>query len=612
MRNKITFHILSAAMILTFFSMGCFSCTDNKDNSVSTYFPSGEENTPHNADRDPVEGHDMDDMETSPLVRTTCYGKLKGTETKNNTYAWLGIPFARPPVGDLRWRAPLSPEPWEGVRSAADFCSYCPQYGNLLSETGKESFGKLTGDEDCLYLNIWRPASNETQLPVFVFIYGGGNYIGRSDVSLYDGANFAARSNMIVVTLNYRLGALGWFSHPSLYNGDPLDDSGNYGTLDIIKALEWVHENIEAFGGNPDNVTISGQSSGAIHVYAMLTSPLAAGLFHKAIAMSGFPLSCTREFAEERSERILERLLKQDHQTVENGVVFDNTGVRASDSVASYLRSRSLEDLFNPDYAMFMGLSKDGGVLSTLLRMGTTVDGVVMPGNMMESLQTAQYNTVPVIIGNTTEEIKLFLPMVLAGDAVLFDLIDTFDPDNPDLGLLDILKPRLWPFLSVYNPMNRLATSIFQDCGVDKTADILSQYQDVYVYQFGWNDQPKPFGFYIGAGHAVDVPFVFGNFITDRPSLMKFAWSEENKDGREVLSHDMMTYYARFARTGTPNTGNDEMTDWPPWDDESKENPRMIFDAGGAYLSFDEVDIEGTPDIDTLIRSLSELISVRP
>jgi len=299
--------------------------------------------------------------EPDPLVRATIYGKIKGKEAADNTYAWLGIPYAKPPVDELRWRAPQAPDTWEGVRPTEEFGNYCPQYGNFISETGEGSFGKFSGDEDCLYLNIWRPNSEDDELPVFVFIHGGANYAGRSDLSIYDGANFAAKSRMIVVSFNYRLGVLGWFSHSELKNGDPLNDSGNFGILDIIEALEWLQDNIRVFGGNPDSIIVSGQSAGAFNIFAMLASPLAQGLFHRAIAMSGFPISCTMKFAERRSEEIMIRLLTQDHYTLDNGNIFDSYGNLVFDSIAKYLRSKTIEELYYSGYAGPTGMPIDGG-----------------------------------------------------------------------------------------------------------------------------------------------------------------------------------------------------------------------------------------------------------
>jgi len=241
----------------------------------------------------------------------TSYGTVKGFADDANTWAWKGIPFARPPVGDLRWMAPEDPESWEGVRQADEFCDWCPQY--FVEDAGPPpSIPIITGSEDCLYVNIWRPQSEEKNLPVYFWIHGGGNSIGTAAMTIYDGSKMASNSNLIVVTTNYRLGPLGWFTHPALRNGDEMNDSGNYGTLDIIMALKWVRENIEAFGGDPDNVTIAGESAGAQNVHSLLLSPLATGLFHKAIAQSGGPWTDSVEDGDASADEVIDELMAID------------------------------------------------------------------------------------------------------------------------------------------------------------------------------------------------------------------------------------------------------------------------------------------------------------
>ncbi|MDH4366978.1 MAG: carboxylesterase family protein, partial [Dehalococcoidia bacterium] len=219
--------------------------------------------------------------EGKPLV-TTQYGKVRGGEAEGNTFVWKGIPYAQPPVNELRWKAPQDPEPWYGVLEAAEDPERCLQ--PAMSRTW-HSLGYNVGSEDCLYLNIWRPQTEETDLPVYFWIHGGSNNFG--GCADYDGAGIASRSNMVVVVIQYRLGPFGWFNHPALYDGDPEGDSGNFGTLDCIKALEWVRDNIAAFGGDPDNVSVAGESAGAHNTMSLVISPLASGLFHRAVSESG-------------------------------------------------------------------------------------------------------------------------------------------------------------------------------------------------------------------------------------------------------------------------------------------------------------------------------------
>jgi len=219
-----------------------------------------------------------------PVVQTLS-GTVRGFEEKANTWVWKAIPFAKPPVGPLRWKAPQDPDPWAETREESEYCSPCTQYAFF--------YRNVIGSEDCLYLNVWRPQTAETNLPVYFWIHGGGNSAGSAWTTSYfelaedySGANLASISNFVFVSANYRLGPLGWFTHPALREGvlgREKNDSGNYGTLDLIKALTWIQGNIEAFGGDPNKVMIAGQSAGGFNVQSLLASPLAQGLFPKGL-----------------------------------------------------------------------------------------------------------------------------------------------------------------------------------------------------------------------------------------------------------------------------------------------------------------------------------------
>jgi para-nitrobenzyl esterase len=222
-----------------------------------------------------------------PAVVSTMYGNVSGT-VDGDSHAYLGLPFARPPVGELRWAAPAKPDSWTGVRDGSKFGANCYQ-----AEAGR--FGPYTPEfmidsspvsEDCLYLNVWKPAKGGTGLPVLVFIHGGGFGGGSGSIVIYNGARLAAQ-DAVVVTVNYRVGAFGFLAHPALRTAGPEGTSGNYGLLDMIASLEWVRDNIAAFGGDPANVTVSGQSAGAMAINALLVAPAAQGLFHRVLTESG-------------------------------------------------------------------------------------------------------------------------------------------------------------------------------------------------------------------------------------------------------------------------------------------------------------------------------------
>jgi para-nitrobenzyl esterase len=208
---------------------------------------------------------------------------VAGADANNGSWVWAGIPYAKPPVGELRWKAPQDPEPWNKIRQSTYNFTRCTQ---PVFDLQWNPVNKIQGSEDCLYLNVFRPKTNAKNLPVYFWIHGGGNSFDGADN--YDASILAQKSNMVVVVIQFRTGPFGWFNHPALNpNGTAEDKSGNYGVLDMIKALKWVNKNIAAFGGNPKNVTIAGESTGGYRVMNLMISPLAKGLFHTAINQSG-------------------------------------------------------------------------------------------------------------------------------------------------------------------------------------------------------------------------------------------------------------------------------------------------------------------------------------
>jgi para-nitrobenzyl esterase len=231
------------------------------------------------------------DSETERVVNA---GKIVGFLEDNGSHSWLGIPFAKPPVGPLRWKAPLPAEAWTEPVQALEVGNMCTQPSGALSGEPDADEDSVSGKEDCLYLNVWAPAFKADQVPaasdrvpVMVWIHGGGNSIGNG--GSYNGSVLANDYQLVVVSINYRLGPFGWFTHPALRSDQASaeDNSGNYGTLDVIRSLEWVRDNISRFGGDPDNVTIFGNSAGGTDVMSMMVSPLAERLFHRAIVQSG-------------------------------------------------------------------------------------------------------------------------------------------------------------------------------------------------------------------------------------------------------------------------------------------------------------------------------------
>jgi len=491
-------------------------------------------------------------------LRATTAGDVVGYEHQPGVHAWLGLPYAAPPTGELRWRAPRPPTPWTGVREAVDAGGRCPQKPSMLASANTAGAG-FAGTEDCLYLNVWAPA-DASGLPVMFWIHGGGNTIGSGDT--YIGANLAARQEVVVITINYRLGPLGWFAHPALTVGDPVQDSGNYGTLDVIRALEWTRDNAAAFGGDPDNVTVFGESAGAFDTLAMMASPLAEGLFHRAISQSGgfspTPMREARETVDNgghpfSAREIVNRLLVADG-TVSNRDAAQRIQEDMSTSeLRDYLYRQSLDDIF----ALW-----DSGGFGMIDVPDNFGDGHVLP-----NLSTAEifsnpdnHNVVPVILGTNRDEPALFMAQ------------------NPEF--VDYF---LWVFPRLKDEADYLrrvkyGALAWKARGVDQLADYMTAAgnERVYAYRFDWDEQGSVAGYdlskALGAAHYLEVPFVFGDFEN-----FPLAEMFDSSPGKEDLAHAMMAYWAGFAYHGTPDRGRDgRQPQWLPWGSNGKTS--IIFD----------------------------------
>jgi len=508
------------------------------------------------------------------VVRRTEYGKVKGFIDWPTSMAWLGIPFAKPPSGDLRWRAPQDPDPWKGVLKTEEFCSACTQMGSLIGYPDPETFGAPIGEEDCLKLNIWRPLSHKENLPVLFWIHGGANVRSHAGDPLFHGAKLAVETGIVVVTVNYRLGVMGWFTHPALRTGDPLDDSGNYGTLDLIKALRFVQKNIAEFGGDPDNVTIAGQSAGGINIYSLMVSPHARGLFHKAVIMSGGLLTTPVQKGEEHADALICSLLIKDGYAT---TVTEAHNVMASwgnEGVADYMRSKGAGEL----WAQVNKMPKKATPILT--------DGYVVPSNPPACFAMDNFQNVPVMLGNTLEEFKLFLyPLYKVSDKEIFHLTyEVFDPNEPNLTASDFI-PDL--YLPHYQDIASIGSRLFEAYFTDSMAGLLCTKQDkVFVYRFLWKQQPEPIDFIYGAAHAMEITYFFG--IWDE-SLFSCGWSHANEKGRKALSRIMMESLANFVRTGDPNIKRrpyvwGKCWHWPPimwekWSNAPSSPKRLLLDA---------------------------------
>lgn len=509
--------------------------------------------------------------------RTLSLGPVVGIAEQSGTHAWLGIPYAQPPVGELRWRAPRPPAPWSQTLEATRFGRSCPQLPNRLANPEDAPHEGIVGDEDCLTLNVYAPSfaaakvpKEGARLPVMVWIHGGGNSIGSS--ALYGGVrNFVAAHKVIVVTVNYRLGVLGWFHHPALHGPESTDEdrSGNYGTLDLIRALTFVKEEIGAFGGDPGNVTIFGESAGGINVFSLLVSPKARGLFHRAISQSGLPSSYSMAEAHNlrteaepgdafSSKEILHALLARDGR---GGPPLQG------EAAASYLRSKTPAQLLSlmrsPGLGMYFApfILRDGAVLPTEPFLDVLSD----PKRVAD---------VPVLLGTNRDEFKLFMAGHPAYVRLWFGLIPQIKDDGAydrDAGYISAM----WKVVGADLAAERLASALGPR---------------VFVYRFDWDEGPKTpvvdFGKLLGAAHALEIPILF---LDDGENIFSVA-SEENRAGREALGKAMSSYWTQFALTGAPSRGrHGDLPEWTPADPSRADTPwHMVLDSpegGGVRMA---------------------------
>ena len=536
-------------------------------------------------------------------LRATQFGQVNGTDDSlgSGTYVWKGIPFAKAPVDTLRWKAPVDPDAWTTARDTKAFANACVQYGriygpganNRYDETIGTTLGTSVGSEDCLALNIWRPAGQQTGLPVIVFFHGGSNVSGYTADPIYDGARLAKTANAVVVSANFRLGIFGFLKLPQLKTGDANTDSGNFALLDSIKALQFVNRNISSFGGDPGNVTIMGQSAGAINVDALLTSPqmVAANpkLFHKAIPLSGgislasnlpagsIPTLSPATTYLLQGNALLNNLLIADGKATDNASAQAYAATQTNAQVADYLRAKSSTTLFTTLLTKLALLGLGGS--------GPIPDGAVVASDPIAAITAGNYVKGPVLAGNTRDEGKLFpsfLSLVggtgnarIVTDAALFANHFSYKPDaSAQTTLEQWLAPSYLPVnapTTGFTARAELLNKVFLLAARDSILNALKSRQpEVWYYRFDWDEEPAPWNDIYGAAHAFDLPFLFGNF---GPSLFaNIMNSTANQSGRLALSDAMMRSIGAFAQKGDPNDASLGVA-WPTWPG------KLIFDA---------------------------------
>ncbi len=460
-------------------------------------------------------------------------GIIQGTATDDLTI-YKGIPFAAPPVGEYRWKVPQPVVEWDGVKQTTEYAPAPMQGGNPAS--GKS--------EDCLYLNVWTPAkSAKEKLPVLVWIYGGGFSFGSTSDPVHNGEHLA-RKGVVLVSIAYRVGQLGFLAHPELSAENPEKVSGNYGLLDQIAGLQWIQKNIAAFGGDPGKVTIFGESAGGISVSMLCASPLTKGMIHGAISQSGGSFGPTRPTTYPGEN------MKTLQQAEQDGVEYLNSfGLSSIDE----LRKVEAEKLIPQGWTM------PGG--------WPIVDGYVIPDDQFKLYEAGNYNDVPVLIGYNSDEGLSFSPGRTPEEYVA-NVERRFGPYTDSL---------LQAYPLADNEVKRSARNLMRDAAFGWHTWSWAKLQNktgkskVFLYYFDQHPQwpeGSPQADH-GTPHGVDVPFVFMNLDPANPNTTKSDLT---------LSETMGTYWTNFARYGDPN--GDGVLEWPAF---SEANPVAMYLGPVAY-----------------------------
>lgn len=518
--------------------------------------------------------------QTDATYKKIAQGELTGTVAENGALVWRAIPYAEPPIGKLRWKAPRAAKSWNAKLAATKNGEACVQTVHLAAPHVDTDGDGYVGSEDCLHLNVFAPANAtaSSKLPVMYWIFGGGNVGGSNAAPAYDGSILAQRHNVIVVAVNYRLGPLGWFIHPALYekNASAADKSGNWGTLDTILGLEWVRDNIEVFGGDKNNVTAFGESAGGLNVMALVVSPRAKGLFHRAIVESGgiqgSPLSAAQNFIDDKepgqsnsSREVVNKILIRD------GIAKDRAEAKAKQRGMTDVQIRELLLAQSPQ--QFMKVFNPNNVrLFSMVRM--PMDGYVLPKESgLAAIEAGRFNKVPMILGTNRDERRIYQ----ASDPRWMKVLAT-DPD-------------------AYKLFANYGSVAWKLRGVDSIAEAMHKagHDAIYAYRFDWDEQGVVNGrdmtLAIGAGHSIEIPFVFG---VDYNLQGKIVSTDDA--ARRKLSVSMMSYWAQFAYAANPGKGRSgRETLWTPYGFKPGANKRIIFDTphgGGIRMSDDVVTPE--------------------
>ncbi|MBV8632395.1 MAG: carboxylesterase family protein [Silvibacterium sp.] len=471
------------------------------------------------------------DAQISPAHVRVAQGELEGAATGMGPFAFKGVPYAAPPVGDLRWREPRPAEAWTGVRDATKFGPVCMQPESRLMSISRSDMS-----EDCLYLNVWTPSIKTAQAaPVMVWIHGGSFVSGAGSQASFDGTRLAMRG-VVLVTINYRMGVFGYMAHPELTAESPNHTSGNYALLDQIAALRWLRENIAAFGGDPRNVTVFGESAGASSIAYLMASPLARGLFDKAILESpGLLMTPEPE-------------LKRDYRGITN---MEAVGLAVGPHIAD-LRALSADAVMEQSYSASKKLFGPGGTGRTRLRAATPLDdpnsvhlawtpfadGYVISDQLARLYAEGRFIHIPVMAGTNTNEGNLFLTHYHPANADSLNgwVEQAFAPCGKQV------LTRYAPPSPAPEQLHAAADRLLSDSLFLYGTFSVARATHGYLYRFS-RVSPRAERLGLGSYHSAEIAYVFGHTLNA---------PDDFTEADRKLSDQMVTMWVHFARTGDP------------------------------------------------------------
>ena len=528
---------------------------------------------------------------------TKFIGSIAKEKNNNKNISFLGIPFAQPPVNELRWKAPRDLTNVPETFDATKLPNRCMQVSNFYDSMDGIEGGSIIGSEDCLYLNIYvseRALNSKENLPVMFWIHGGGNTWGYSASNIYTSGDFVLEHDVILVTTNYRLGPFGWFAYSGLNqsSSNPLDSTANFGTLDIIKSLEWVNKNISHFNGDPNNVTIFGESAGARNVISLMSSPLSENLFERGISQSGYLGSDTLEYAENNdragSISLLKHLKKSKNLEISDQELSDFINDKSSST--KFLRSASANDIIS----YYRPRNDSGGLIDV---PNVIPDGIVIPMKGIYGVyRDGDMHDKPMIFGSTRDEDKLFM---FVNDDFVERPLSILSPISEYFELY--VKPKDPKFYDAYG---KYMAESWKYGAVDLPSKFTStnKNSNVYAYRFDWDEQNSDLGLdlllgfnvpginlnldlpnLLGAGHAMEIAFIFksGGLLGESyDAITDIMYDENNRLTDLDLSTKMGQYWVNFAYDGNPNSAPYNMTtEWMPWDELSGKKRFIVFDS---------------------------------